>query len=402
MRTLFCALLLPLLGGALALPAYADGQKGRRDGPAADKDFVARLTAEELELLQKKLPWDKLDQEKKNRIARHVLRLRDMDAKERERFKQRMHKMRNARGERPEAHRGGRRRDHAFMAVFGQAIESMLRQDWPDGLKLADQRKLSHAHLVGSFLRFKLMRRIGEFEVEQVLASGVDIETSLAGLPASKREKLTAAIERARTGDARTRVMLGRLLFHARVHDLRSALRPSDRTPDVHDETNTLDKTGESVTARLAAHVRSRWAAPYQQALDEVRNNTAAFIKRMETPHGGPRGPLRPAEWASLVFKLDDVATRNAKDAPGLAKDADALFQRILRDQLKVPADRIDGLPARGNGARRRAIYKLLAHIRSDAAPQGRGFGRRGGMGRNGRGGRRGAKKKADEDRRGK
>lgn len=345
LSTLFCTLLLAVV----AVPGYAGdkpaGDKPAGDGPGrgADEDVVSKLTPGELELLKKKLPdWDGLDRHKQNRIARHVLRLREMGPVERERFKERMEQMRKGRRKPAAPDVRGRRdhRDHpsVFTAAFGQAIESMLELDWPEGLKLADERKWSRARLVGSFLRHKLMRRLGAFELEQALADDFDIKAHFKNLPESKQKRIATMIEKARAGDKPARDSLGRLLFHVRMRAFRGARKSGD----------------------IAQQVRTHWSKPYRQALDDVRNDIAGFTVRVETPRGS-RGPVGKREWAALAWKLEEVSTRAFKQDPGLTKDADVLLLRILRDQLKVPAEKLESLPARGDPQRRRAFVKLFA-----------------------------------------
>ena len=343
------------------------------DGRARDdRQAVSQLTADELALIKQKIPnWDELNPRKQEGIARHVLRLRAMSPEERERFQERMERMREAKRRRgvdgtgpldPRGHeRGGRDRgDHpsVVMAVFGQAIESMLRADWPAGAQLADEHKWSGARLAGSFVRHALMRRVGEFELAQ--AEAADPDTFLAEVPEGRRAKLKSLLEKATSGEPRVRALVGRMLFHVHLHAMRGVMKPA----------GSQDITQESVTARVVSHIRARWSTPYAQALDDVRGDVEAFVKRVETP----RGSMRAMEWVSLAVKLEDVATRSAKDDPALAKDADALFVRILRDRLKIPADKIEALPPRGTPQRRRAVRML--------------FGDRFGMGRPGMGGR--------------
>ena len=342
--TVLCLICLAAVAGAIDVPSAFAG-----DGPARG-EAVGQLTAEELALLKTKLPnWDDLDPHKQDRIARHVLRLRNMAPKDRERFQHRMARMRDA----ARTHVSPGRRGHhpsVYRAALGQAMQAMLEADWPEGVALAEQRKWSRARLVGAFLRTRLMRRIGEFELDRALGEDFDLATAFPDLPESRREKLASLIERARTGDKRARHALGRTMFHLRAGELRSAAAKGQDA--------------------VVAHVRATWQAPYAEALAEVRNDVEGFVKRAEARRGA-RGPVRRREWASLALKLDDMVTRAASSDAAFANDAHALMRRVLIDKLGVTQEQIDALPPRTDVARRRAFWKLLPGAR------GPGFGGR-------------------------
>ena len=363
-----CALLLAFAGTWTAAPAHADKSRQER---GRDHDFVGRLTQEELALLKKKIPtWDQLDARKKNRIALHVLRLRDMGPKEQAQFRKRIERMRDLR--KTQGHPKHRKFASA-MAVIGQAMESMLATDWPEGLKLAEERQWSRGRFIGSFMRHMLIPRAAEFELQRLEAEGVDLATHFKDLEGAKRQKILGAIERAANGDKAARRMLGGMLAHLRMRTLSKALRAQVDTSDAYSQ-------------RLAEQLRAAWSEPYAQALADVRANVDRFVMRVETPRGS-RGPVRPREWAQLARTLDEVATRSAKSDPALAKDADGLMMRVLRDHLKVPAAQIESLPPRTDPQRKRAFLRvLMPHLRGakGAASDGRGFPGRGKRGRPG------------------
>lgn len=369
--TLVCALVFSGAGTWTAPPAHADDADPGRE---RDEDFVGRLTQDEVALLKKKIPtWDQLDDRKKNRIARHVLRLREMDPEEQARFHKRIARLRDMRKDQsPDV----RRRGHASsMAVVGQAMEAMLAADWPEGVRLAEDRQWSKGRLVGSFLRHVLMPRAAAYELERVEAEGVDLKSYFDDMPeGARKQKILSALERARNGDKGARRMVGGMLAHRRMRTWSKAWRSAPETTD-------------SAAAQVTAQLRAAWAQPYQQALEDVRANVDRFVVQVETPRGR-RGPVRTREWVNLVRTLEDVAGRAAKDDPALAKDADALMTRVLRDHLKIPPAQIDSLPARSQPhQRKRAFYRMLMqHVRNgnaqgaDRAFPGRGKRLRPGM----------------------
>lgn len=124
--------LLPTILSALLIAVLAGtATAGDPDDKAAKpkQSAVEQLRPEELAALKRKLPnWDELDANRQQRIAKGVLRLRDMTPEQRKQFERRLEEIRRAKGE---------GRDPAKEFAKWRGAKEQERREWHSSMKLA-------------------------------------------------------------------------------------------------------------------------------------------------------------------------------------------------------------------------------------------------------------------------
>jgi len=363
------------------------GPKGRRPAPHAKAvDYVAQLKSKELAFLRSKIKgWDKLDSRKKQKIARNVVRIRNMSPEQRKRFEERLRHMRG------KQERWGRVRDHgghmlvnrglarAGLQALGREFEGKLRRlDISSHVFETAFARSFWGHVAESGFRD------GKPPAPETLTAGA-VTPGVGAGPMIERyrrayEQYGAATDEGKRKGMRRR--LGYMLGYMRARKLREDLARSD-----------VRGTDAYLTA-VAKRVKQTWPQAFAQSVkdpkallrsaenEEVRRSLRRLIHR--------DGKLSRDE-ASLVVKLvERWAINNRKGDADAGAEADAVIRRVLRADLKLPAKVVDTLPPR-SAIEKRAAWYLRVFGRSHgvlghgASHRGASDGRPGGPGRRGK-----------------
>jgi hypothetical protein len=348
--------------------------------PPAAKSAVAELTPDEVEAIRRHAPeWDRLDEATRERIAKLVLKLRQLTPEQRERFFERMRKLERAG---PEAFEGLGKKLEGFEGMRPEARDPLVQWQFAaraiSAIVLADLPAESRSLLSPEAFeeQMRLQFAIGAAWRRRVIdglaaAPPLDFEP-VAGMPEApatelrtKRDELVAAGGAAAPEKLR-RVYAERVL-QARLFEWKLRLPRPDRS--------AMD---EHVLA-LGRKLKDAFPAAFQAVFDEVskaaaqgREGVEAFVvsRQPEEQRAGFRGRRL---WL-LVFDLERrvrpmFSSGGATDV--LAK-VDDLEGSVLR-MLKVPDDRIRELrDAVGKEKRETVLREILEKY----GPAGGGPGR--------------------------
>ncbi len=324
--------------------AYADDEPAAKDesprGAKQDRDYVAKLTKEELaavkEMLAKRdMSWDALEPQTRNRLAFAVVRMRDMTEEERQRFRGKLERIRREELERKER--------------MGKRLEG-IRKDDARARKGAHFIRISHVFFERMLdaeqrRRFKQMGlpllpfQIAVFErfKEHVGATALT-EAEITALPDRVRahlEKMRARLDEEQDPKKRERFERGirRKAGHLRVEAfVRRLEKPTDR-------------------AARGAHAQmivQKLQAQWPQAFDAARDDLAGAIEdpekiRQILQANQKRGQKQQQLFGALM-QLERTLPLLASDEP-LHKKAKMLFDGILTRGFGVPKEAIEHYP---------------------------------------------------------
>ncbi len=370
-------LLAALAGLVGAQSAYAD-DGGARPGPsdAKTKDFLAQLTDEERSFLQKRVKgWAQLPPQKQQMIARNVLRMRNMSAEQRKRFSERMERMRG------KDKRWDRVRDHGARMLVDR------------GLAHAARKRLGRS-FEGQLRRRDISDHVFERSFGRVFWDKVRQSAFIDGkppapdtLPAGFPERLVKRYGQmharyAATEDADQRKRMTKALGWTYASMVSAKLRHELAKSDV--------KGTDGYIALAAKKVQQTWPREFAASLEDpealVRTAENEEVKRSLRRLLRRDGKLMREE-AVLVVKLVERWAAQKKKDEAAGSDADAVIQRVLREDLKLPADMVKAMPPRSEPEKRAAWYmQALRRYFGHRGGGPRGAGMEGRKGRPGRG----------------
>jgi len=367
------ALLAALLVGTAAGSACAEGAggeaKGRKPVPHARRaDPLARLTAEERSFLRSRIKgWDKLDAGKKQRIARNVVRIRNMSPEQRKQFEERLRRMRG------KEKSWGRVREYGGHMLVNRGLARAALQALGREFEGKLHRLDISSHVFETAFSRAFWGHVAEAAFQDgkpptpaSLASKGDAGPMIERYRRAYEAYGAATVEAKRAG---LRRRLGYMLGYMRARRLRDDLARSDvRGTDAY-------------LAAVARKVKQTWPAAFARSVaapdallrsaesEEVRRSLRRLMRR--------DGKLSKEE-AGLVVKLvERWAAGNHENEAEAGAEADVLIRRILRDDLKVPAKVLDTLPPRKELQKRAAWYlRVLGRMRG-ASHRGGPGGRR-------------------------
>lgn len=362
-------ILCALLVGLTAAYAHADDV----DPTARPKSAVEALLPEELAALEKRLPqpWASYSAEQQERIARGVLRLRNLTPEQRAKLERRM-------DEALAAKRAGVDLDKKFAAMrrnrshydasfkIGKGVGQLLRASLDDATK----RKL--AALPGRLRGRHLEMMFSRLYIEQVITATeqrvlqVDVDT----LPEHLREGFEA--KRAKLGDAppekaaRYRRHLAHIVVTGQVLELlRGIERPKRSDFDGAD--------ADARAAHRAAHegyfravgekAKATWPAAFDATLLRIRaladdpEQLAGLLVQQATRgrDGRPRGMSGVYSLLMLDRQLRGLPSESA-----LRANLDALLRGLLVEKHKLDPGEVDAALAKQGRERAKAFRELL------------------------------------------
>lgn len=304
-------ILLFVLVAAVALPAdaAAGDDAGERRGPAvkgkkADRDWVSKLDAKELALLEARMPWDKLSAEKRQKIARTIVYLRSAPENKKRDFLRR-------------ARRWPTKRDHVsrhagHMLANRGLSRAALRRLGPSFETELRKRDLSqHAFEMAfqmTFWRNALETRGSRSDRKQfwqkVQRQANDWRAQLAGAAVDPRALVDAMGTQALEAYPEA--------FEKSVSDPESLIRKTE-------------------------HV-------------EVKRGLRRLMQRSDR--------LSKEESLLLVRLVDRWAAKNRNNAPATGEQADALLESVLVNDLGVSQEVVDGIPPRSDPEARARYFQ--------------------------------------------
>jgi hypothetical protein len=335
--------LLAILGIVFALPLRAE-DRPPRDGPSA----VSQLTAEEVAILRRKVPdWDRMDPRRRERIAKTVLRLRNLSDEERETFLRRIQEVKD-RGQQARPHGG---REHwQRRAGLMRALSSVMWSDLPEDVRTRITETLDGRARMGLGKAF--YARFWARVVEARAAEGLPEVVLPPDAPEDLVQRMEQARVRAEAGDRRALAMLvGRALDHE-TRELTSGLGPEA-------DAATYQEAGE--------RLREEFSEAYQETLREVLTvleqpeRIASFIRRGPGPgHDVPLGPTAKARVRELIQSIRETLP-HLEQHPRMRAQLMRLMNELQRtvDGEGRPNGRPEGRPGRngrprpGDGPRR-------------------------------------------------
>jgi hypothetical protein len=345
LAALFAAplLVLPIL---LAGPAHAD-----------ESPSVERLTAAEIDHLRRHVPaWDDLPEERRERIAKNVLRLRNLSPEERSRLQGRLERFQRegeeGRDRLPErlSKLHGRPRDQFRLhARLASALGPAVLAELPEDVRAALAAPGSHGGRPrAAVLGFLFLRGILARTAEELGASGGHLayepSPEAAAAYAARKARFEAA-----TPDARERE--GRALAWLVAEDrVRRALAGVEGPRTAQALRAAAPEAYDAVLADLVARAR--------RSPDELRRS-------LQQPGGrpGPEGPRseRLRTGALLLIRFLEQSSAWLASDPEARERADRLLERVLVHGLEVPAPQWERLPGWDRPVDRlRALRRLV------------------------------------------
>lgn len=370
----FSGLLLgALLVGALSVPALA----GDDAAPAAARDYVAELTSEELGFLRQRIQdWDAMEASQRQRIAQNVLRLRNLSEEGRKQFRRKIDHFTKAGGDAPHAKERLEqlKRDGTRM-LFTRGLGALARRE----LGMEQEAALLERGVSTNTLDMLFSRMFWERAVQSAGDTEPPAPDSLpAGVSPESRQRYAEAHARYVEAEGPARERMRRYLGFKHAMLQSELLRQSAARTDL--------ASSDAYALALGQRLREAWPQAFAAVLDSVRANPDAFVQaaeRSETQRAVEglsrgRGRLSKEELRLLVVLADRAATHNAAERPQLRERVDQLLRSVLVDELGLPQEAVDGLPARSEPEAREAA---LRHLLKLPGHHGSGPHRRGGFG---------------------
>ena len=329
LRIALAALLV--LAFAASPPAYADDEE-----PGA----VSKLKAEEIAFLKKKWPeWDKLDASRKERIARGILRVRNLSPEEREKFKQRMERLHKGR----KGPRGGRSHGSSIFRV-ADAVGTRVIDKLPPAVQV-DIAKLDVRPSMVKMALFKMLR--GKAAAQAGYEFSAEELQALSEPKRALLERLIAQANDPQEGKGRdaARSKLAHMRLLGRMEALRKRL-------------GAEAEDGPVSTEKFADAIMQSWAPAIDGVVAEIGDSPKRFLESVERTS---RGHMSRQDYEKSVWVLERYASGRWRRSPELLAATKLVVQRMLIDALGADKDKVAALPGYESGReRRQAIGKLM------------------------------------------
>ena len=323
---------------------------GAPDAQAEERAALERLTAEERAHLESQVSgWAELSAERQEKIARTVIRIRELPEAQRRALLERIQRLKRGReagrGPRPERlghHLDPRRMQaHRHRGHVMRAVGAVLWGELPEATRTAIEgslEKRDRGRVAMAFFR----RFVGRIAEERAREGVPPIPVS-PDLPPKERKGLEALRAKAEAGDERA---LERLAHMSVVHDLQRAAAElgRDGPPD------------EAAMRRLGARVHEAYPEAFAASVAELTEaaHSEEALRRYAPhgrggPHGRQAGP--PESQARRLLEALDQSGGLLRKHPELKEHVRALKHRLREIVGEGPPDRMG--PGRRPGGRR-------------------------------------------------
>lgn len=375
------------------------------DDVQEDASAVSQLTAEELAALKQRLgaKWDQLDAQKKERIAKGVLRIRNLSVEDRQKLRERIARAREEKaagrnvGKDLESYRmmrGKSRRMFQIAAKLGKGAGRVAAS----GLSQADRQAIRRLgarddKIINAF-QFHLQRRIQAEIVEREDVWKLPIER----FPESRRKEVEALRARVAEWPASRKRMyahrLAWLLYQQKMVELSGTVERPDWKAKPKEGASSEEiarfradrrKAMEEYYRKLGEAVQLTWPDAFSHTVLELKtaaqkaaNHQDADLLNWVFPQLKGRDGARGGSALMALMSLDRRMSRSGDKGERMRPHVSALVKWILVEDHKADPARVDAALAKPDPRERWAALKSLMKRRG---PDGaRGPGNRGGM----------------------
>ncbi len=327
--------------GAWLAASLAFAGAGRADPPSTES-ALERLSEAERDALRRKFPqWDEWDVERRERVARRVLTLREIPPERHGELYERARRWRERPADRPP---GG---VAAHAALVGGLLGERLVQALPEEVAARLVKPGTSRQRLGHHLVRLVWPRIAEFEGRRLVEGGLE-DLPPPFLATEEGRRLADAVAEVRAADLdrpdgrRRLVDLGHRAIGLRMDLLRRRVGGPHLPPEA--------------ARRLADLLWERWRAPCEDALSRLRTGGGEVVLDL----------IARREAAVQVFALEQLAHGVlAGDDHAEARGwADRLVRHLLVHTIGADAAAVAALPSPGDAARGPAIRRLLGPVR--------------------------------------
>jgi hypothetical protein len=353
-----------------ALDAGIDPARAEEGDRPDARPAVERLTADELAHLRSNLPdWEDLPDERRERIARNVLRLRSLPAADRARLRERMDRfrrqdasLRERMPERLSRLQGPSREKFRVQALVAGAVGRELLRSLPDDARraLEEQRRpvagpgLGSPGLPPAVLGYAFLRALVEREAETLARSGDALRQEPSAEARPRRDALLARVNAASPED---RPRETRALATFLVED---RLRETVRVAAQGGGDDASAREG-AVLGALRAAFPDGWRGTTDDLVERARRGPDD-LRRFLARHV-PKAERRPNARASavLLVRFLESAVPWLAANPEARETADRLLESFLGKGFGLPPGALERLPGWDRPAERlRALRRLL------------------------------------------
>jgi hypothetical protein len=345
---------------------------GGRSALADDRPALERLTPAELDHVRTHVPdWDDLPEERRERIAKNVLRLRSLPPEERARLRERMERfrrqdvsLRERLPDRLARLRGASRERFRVQALVAAAVGRDVVRGLPDDVRrtIDESRRPPGAQgpaFGPTVLGHAFLRALVEREAEAIGRTG----EALRHVPsADVRPRFDALVARANAASPEDRPRELRALSMLVVEDrMREAVRVALERGAGAGTTGDAAARDTAVVAAVRASFADAWQGATDDLLERARrgpDDLRRFLAR-HAARGDRRANARPA--AFLLVRFLEAAGPWLAANPEAREHADRLLESFLGKALGLPAGTLDRLPGWDRPSERvRALKQLL------------------------------------------